>query len=750
MEKLPDLTKPWRWPLLVAVLLMLALFMLWREQLVSSAADTALQVTFSHPAGSYEEAITLALETPNPQARIYYTLDGSTPDPITSPVFEDPLALASAPPQVVAVRAQAVLPDGMAGPVTSASYVMGLDAGLPILSIVADPDDLWGEEAGIFVNHDERGREWERPADLTYIDVDGVTGFHTGSGLRIHGEWTRWFFDKKSLRLYFREEYGARKLEYPIFGEEGQVAFDHLYLHNSDQDLLLFRNQLTERLFTQMGGYAVRGRPVLLFINGEPWGIYNVRERIDERFLKQTYGVPAASVNDTPNIPGRQSAEQREVDLPHWEHVMTFARENDLADPDNYAYLQTQVDLDNFIDYYLLEMYIANTDWPHHNVHQFRPWTQGGRWEWIVWDNDLAFERVDRQMVDHVLSVEHPLGEPMEMFLNKLLANPDFYNRFLTRAADLLNTTLSAENVTAEVESSAAELDAAIPLEQARWNVPENWEDVVSGMRTFAAERPSIMRQHFVESFNLPGTAVVSVEQEGGPPGWIAVNDLDPIVLPWQGEQFIGTEINLRAVPPPGYAFEGWSGYDGPEAATSPAIRLHVAESNNLVAHFVPLDPEQYQGGDVIISEYHVDEAGPVEGDWFELQVRRAGGVDLRGWRLTDNDSLAATDEGSLIFVDDELLADIPEGRRVRVIATRSPANDILFAQDGWENGLLTIYSGNGRIDMQSDPWFNLGPKDNLLLLAPGDIPIDLWSETTAVRRSDFGLPPAQQNGPGD
>jgi hypothetical protein len=269
-------------------------------------------------------------------------------------------------------------------------------------------------------------------------------------------------------------------------------------------------------------------------------------------------------------------------------------------------------------------------------------------------------------------------------------------------------------------------------------------------MRTFAAERPSIMRQHFVESFNLPGTAVVSVEQEGGPPGWIAVNDLDPIVLPWQGEQFIGTEINLRAVPPPGYAFEGWSGYDGPEAATSPAIRLHVAESNNLVAHFVPLDPEQYQGGDVIISEYHVDEAGPVEGDWFELQVRRAGGVDLRGWRLTDNDSLAATDEGSLIFVDDELLADIPQGRRVRVIATRSPANDILFAQDGWENGLLTIYSGNGRIDMQSDPWFNLGPKDNLLLLAPGDIPIDLWSETTAVRRSDFGLPPAQQNGPGD
>ncbi len=728
---------------LAAVLLLLAVALLLGEQYAFSAAGADLQVVFSLPPGGYDEDISLAMQTANEEARIYYTLDGALPDAQTAAVYEAPLSLDAGRPQVVVVRAQAVLPDGSAGPVAGGSYLMGVDSELPILSIIADPADLWDEERGIYANHDGRGREWERPVDLTYVEAQGQTGFHIGGGLRIHGEWTRWFSDKKSLRLYFRDEYGARKLQYPLFGDEGQIAFDNLYLHNSDKDLLLFRNQLTERLFTQMGGYAVRGRPLLLFLNGEPWGIYNIRERIDERFLRQTYGVPSAAINDTPNIAGRQSAAQRASDLPHWQNVIAFVRENDLADPENYAYLQTQVDLANFVDYYLLQMYIANTDWPHHNMHQFRPWTPGGRWQWIVWDNDLAFERVDRQMVDHVLNAAHPLGEPMEMFLNKLLANPDFYNLFLTRAADLLNTTLSPANVSAEVARSVAELNADIPFEQARWNVPEAWEDVVARMTAFAAQRADIMRGHFVESFGLPGVGTVMVDQVGGPQGWLAVNDLAPAPLPWQGAYFTGTEIQLHALPPPGYAFLRWHGYSGADAVTSPQIRLVVGQNDALSAEFAPLDEGAPRAHDLLFTTYVADGAGEVVGDWFALEVRRPGGVDLRGWRVTDNDSVTAADEGSLIFAEDALFAALPQGSRLRVIATQNAANDAAFPTDGWQDGVLTIYAGNGRLDTARDPWFNLGPKDNLLLLAPGaagEIPIDLWSENKAVRPADFGL----------
>ncbi len=742
-----------RWLVILLLCLVAVVGLLWREQRVSSAANISLDVSFSHAPGSYSEDIALALETPNPQAQIYFTLDGSLPDTQSSPTYEGPISLSAESPQVVVIRAQAVLPDGSSGPVNSGSFIMSLDSELPVLSIIADPGDLWDEERGIYVNHGERGREWERPVDLTYVTGESEQGFHLGSGLRIHGEWTRWFFDKKSLRLYFREEYGARKLLFPLFGEDGQIAFDHLYLHNSDQDLLLFRNQLTERLYTQMGGFAVRGHPVLLFINGRPWGIYNIRERIDERFLEQTYGVPYAAIADTPNIPSRQTAEQRATDLMHWENVMEFVQENDLSDPDNYTFLGTQVDLANFIDYYLLQMYIANTDWPHHNVHQFRPRTPGGRWEWIVWDNDLAFERVDRQMVDHVLTVEHPLGKRMELFLNKLLANPDFYNLFLTRAADLLNTTLSAQNVTAEVDSFLAYLEADVPLEQARWNVPDNWDDVKAIIRTFAADRTAIMRQHFVESFDLAGTAIIRVASDGAPQGWIRVNDLDPQLLPWQGEHFIGTELSLRAIPPAGFAFERWEGYSGPSDPTSAEIIFPVTMNTNLTARFMALDESVPHQQDVIISTYQVDGAGGIDGDWFELQVRRPGGVDLRGWRITDNDSIISTDEGSLVLSDDPLLTGLPMGSAIRIITTISNKNDALFPEDRWQDDVLILYAGNGRINTTADPWFNLGPKDNLLLLAPGsgeefadDIPIDLWSENKFIRSADFGLPPKSTN----
>ena len=177
---------------------------------------------------------------------------------------------------------------------------MGMDNSLPMLSLIVDPDDFWDKERGIYVNHWQRGREWERPVDLTYVAAGRETGFQIGAGVRIHGGWTRYFSDKKSLRLYFRDLYGARKLAFPLFGAEGQIAFDDLILHNSSKDLLLFKNQLVEQLADQMGGYMTRSQPVLLFINGRPWGIYQMRERIDERLLEQNYGVPAADISDTP------------------------------------------------------------------------------------------------------------------------------------------------------------------------------------------------------------------------------------------------------------------------------------------------------------------------------------------------------------------------------------------------------------------------------------------------------------------
>ncbi len=736
------------WLVLLSILIV-AGALLWRERQISAANRPSLVPVFSQPAGRYDHDIWLSMEAPHPEAEIWFTFDGQTPDSAGATKFVEPVLLSADPSQVIVVRAQAFLPDGTAGAVANASYFMGIDASLPMLSIIVDPDDFWDEEQGIYVNHAQRGREWERPVELTYVTADGETGFQVGAGIRIHGGWTRYFSNKKSLRLHFREAYGARKLEFPMFGEEGQIAFDHLVLHNSLQDLLLFRNKLIDALTEQMGGYSTRSQPVLLFINGQPWGIYYARERINERWLAERYDIPGADISDTPNNRGMQSAEQLAVDTVHWENLMAFVLENDLSNPNNYAYLQTQMDVENFIDYYILQMYAANTDWPHHNVQQFRPRTHGGRWEWTVWDNDFAFDRVDRQMIDHVLNVQHPLGERMVILLNKLLENPDFRNQFITRTADWLNTTLDTASVQENISQIANELEPDIGYEKLRWDIDADWDATVDHMRDFAEQRPGIMRDQFVETLGLSGTATIFFEGSGPEPGWIVVNDSAAQLLPWQGEYFQDSVIQLRAIPPAGFKFERWDGLTDEGATTANPVSMQVTGDSVVVPVFTALEPGEPRPGDATIVAYHANDEGAIEGDWFDIRINREDGLDLRGWRLTDNDTITATDEGSLIFVDDPLLANIAKGEIVRVVATKTPHNSSQFPEDGPQDGVTIFYVGNGRIDDRRDPWFNLGRRDNLVLLAPGptedmadDIAIDVWSENGAVTPASFLLPP--------
>ena len=744
-----EIGKRWRWlAWLIALFIMGALF--WVEQQVFSAQNSTLVPEFSFPAGSYDHDMRLEISTGHPEAETFFTLDGRLPDQQNGTRYTQSLNLEASQPQVVVVRARSYLSDGTVGPVASATYFMGMENSLPLLSIIVDPDDFWGTERGIYVNHDQRGRDWERPVDLTYVGNESGEGFHLGAGIRVHGGWTRFFSDKKSLRLYFRDEYGARKLEFPLFGEEGQIAFDHLVLHNSNKDLLLFRNQLVERLTDQMQGFATRSQPALLFINGRPWGIYNIRERIDERLLTENYAVPAADISDTPNNRGMQSEEQLAVDTVHWESFMDFVLENDLTDLDNYAFLQTQIDLSNFIDYYLLQMFVANSDWPHHNVHQIRPRTQGGRWEWIVWDNDFAFDRVEQQMVDHVLDVDHPLGERMEVLLNKLLANPEFRNLFLTRAADLLNTTLSTPNVLTNIDELVFELEPDIDYEKTRWDISSDWADTITHIRDFAVQRPDIMRQHFVESMDLPGTVQIIFEQASEDAGWIVVNDSAPQRLPWQGTYFQGTTIQIQAIPLSGQLFSGWAAEPDLGLGESSTITIPVERAATITPNFVSLAASTAHPDDISIINVLVNDTGEIEGDWFDLQVNREGGMDLGGWRVSDNDSFSADDEGSLTFLEDPLLEDLPRGTMVRVIATQTVLNSQRFPEDGWQDGVLLLYVGNGRIDSTSDPWFNLGRRDNLVILAPGptaktadDVPVDFWSNNSSVTSSRFGLPPS-------
>ena len=337
------------------------------------------------------------------------------------------------------------------------------------MSLIVDPVDLWDPERGLYTHPHQKGPEWERPTDVTFVDQDRSAGFHVPAGLRIHGKTTR-SADKKAFRLYFRSEYGMNRLDYPLYPQGEIQSFKRLVLHNGGQESsrsptnwALLRNPLVGNLALEIGACAGRSRPVLLFLNGEPWGIYQIRERIDRWFLADHYGIASADLLDTPVVNGTEAVV--EGDRQHWDHLMAYVATHDLSDPAHLAYVGTQVDLDNLIDYTILQIYTANGDWLHSNVSQFRSRAPGGRWQWFFWDSDWSFglhphSDVHDNVVQVALEPSHPdTGGADTLLLRKLLDNPGFRNRFLARAADLLNTALSPAAVIAEIDALAAELD---------------------------------------------------------------------------------------------------------------------------------------------------------------------------------------------------------------------------------------------------------------------------------------------------
>ena len=747
--------------LALAALLLLLIGALGFKNLFAAQGSQNLTVRFSHPSGYYDQAINLKMNTSQNDALIYFSTDGSIPSPENGTLYTKPLHLPAEPPRTAVVRAAAFLANGESSPVQSATYFLGLDADLPLVSLIISPEDLWDETNGIYAQPGFTGRDWERDVQIFFYEPQTGSGFQAPAGIRIHGTGSR-RYEKKSLRLYFRNEYGLPAVDYPLFPDSERRLFKRLVLHSGGNDFpaislsgTLLRNQLIGNLARKIDAYASYTRPILLYINGEPWGIYNLRERIDDRYLQENFNIHDADLLDGFEHDLNISAGDRS----HWDNLLQFATTNDLRDPDNYAYLQTQINMDNYIDYLAFQFITANTDWPRNNQLKFRD-RATGRWHWMFWDSDYAFgllpdSYIEKDMFLHVLENEGEREQEAGVLFNQLFANPQFKAQFLSRTADMLNTVFLPEDVLAEIDALAAALEKDIGQETRRWPGGGEWQAGVDYMREFARRRPEIMRDQAVAYFNLPGTALLRIELPPDGQGAVSVNGrihLQPDDLPWEGTYFQGVDLQLTAVPAPGFHFSGW---DPPQLPQTQSITISLTGDTAVTPRFAANEEDMPRAGDVRIVGYGLDGRAPVdglEGQWVELQIDHFPGVNLRGWRLTDNDSKTAMDEGSLIIGGHEALSAVPPGTAVLIVTTQSAANDRLFPEDDLSaaDGRIILYAGNENLDSDSDPWFSLGPADNLVLLAPGptaafadDLAIDFLSighSTTPVTPADFGL----------
>ena len=508
-------------------------------------------VHISPKGGVYAKAFSVTLSCDNSDLTIRYTLNGATPNG-KSALYSEPLMLNNSLKSRsniykirVSPKNEFYLPDSVTkgivlraaafdsrgnrvGPVVTQSYFigsMGCDLhGLPVVSICADSLSLFAHDTGILVpgdlfnpkeidrsgNYAQHGREWERVVNVEFY-ADGKCGFNQTAGLRTHGGISTRRAQQKGLKLYARGEYGKKNFKYKIFEESDLEKYKHLVLRP-------FRNAaspsgvndwLANGIAAPLNVGVTMSRPVILFLNGEYWGIYFIEERVDERYLESHYDVDANNVN----IIGaggtliHGSADSYGA-LSRWLETADFsdtAQENQLP---------RLIDIPNIIDYYIFELFSTNWDWPGNNAKCWQ--TPNGLWHWLFYDGDCCLDNLDYDvyMMATYTGLYWSSYPSATLFFRKLLESKKFKNQFLLRLEELNNTCFRYQQTKPYLERIRQMLKDEIPMQVQRFNHPQSvaqWEESCRKIDHFLSKRGETFWRQTADFFCLRNDKVTSV-----------------------------------------------------------------------------------------------------------------------------------------------------------------------------------------------------------------------------------------------
>lgn len=428
-------------------------------------------VVSSYVSGVYsqEDSFTVTLEA---RGQIYYTTDGSEPD-ASSTLYTAPLEIS----ENTALRAVAIEEGKLASEIYTATFIVGDTHELPVVSLVTDPDGLWGWN-GIYRNGDESVKEIQLPAHVSYAGSDG--SFAINCATNLHGATTVVAFDKKSFAVRFQERFDG-PLYYDVF-EDGEVtAFSSLLIRTAHEST--YSSQMHDALICQIASEASdsmvsqKYKYVALYLNGEYWGLYAIRERHSQEHFASYMNVPADNVEIQRHM---IQARNELYDL------YEFCGYQNLAKQEDYEYAKTVVNMESFADWMIFEAYMANKDITY-NLRFYRN-PVDGLWYMGLADLDLGMTG-SYQGFDELLTTFH-YGQ----FVSALIVNEEFQDLLARRLAELLEGPLSDANMIATIDEMAEIIRPETPWEEERWGTPvQGWENMVDSMRRFCDGRAEAM-----------------------------------------------------------------------------------------------------------------------------------------------------------------------------------------------------------------------------------------------------------------
>jgi len=507
-------------------------------------------------------------------AKIYYTTDGSEPNS-EDELYESSILIAENTP----LRAIAIIDNKINSPIASKTYFLNTNHTLPIISITTKPENLFDEQEGIFQlgpNAEEAWPFWganfwsdtEIPVHFEYFDESGNLEIEYDLGARTHGGRGARTKPQKPIRLLANPKFGVNKIEYPFFKNKPVEKFERLVLRNSSGDFnvthfrdgILSNYLIDNELDIDVLGY----QPVVWYINGNYWGVVNLREKSDEYFVESNFGVEPTNIDfleeDSLTILG---------DFDIFDQHIAFVLENDMTIEGNFEQVRQYFDLENITDYFSAQFTMNNSDWPQNNLKLWRERSPEGRWRYMLFDLDSSTGRwawtpAERNGIRKAMDVYQ--NEILHVdLLWKLWENQDFQHYFINRYADLLNTVFLPEKWSAEVEKHTEIYRPEMEQHFERWTDClecfsfVEWDILHTPIfRDFTKNRGPIARDQLQEFFGLENQVLLTLRTFPENAGTIQINTIQPENLPWEGYYFNGVPVELTIHPNPGFEFSHW------------------------------------------------------------------------------------------------------------------------------------------------------------------------------------------------
>ncbi|MBP5247265.1 MAG: CotH kinase family protein [Fibrobacter sp.] len=560
--------------------------------IANEAFPTQASNVFNLPeSGFYTDPFTISLVSDSASV-VRCELGGNLPTE-TSPIFTE-----YAVSKNTVIRCATFRTGALPSEISTRTYLFETAPTLAVAFITADSNSLFDPDTGIYMEGPNASAEEPHfganywldktiPAEITFFEPGAAKpAFSKTVGFEIFGNYSR-ANDKKAFALKFRKQYGDSKLDYKVFPEFPNLTeFKDIVFRanggNFYQDYI--RDRLGSGITKGLGVDYQKARPSIVFINGNYFGIYNIRERLNEHYFTTNYGYDENSIDllKTDNSVTAGSG----VDYTQLEK---FIEANDLTDSAVYAYVSSLMDIDNYISYIQTEMFIANRDWPGNNLKKWKSHSPETPWRWILYDLDWGFDNghaesqyASMDMFSFTLDSTasgYPNGTEFTVPIRNLLKNSSFRNRFINRFVTLTQTKFSADTVLAKIRTLMNEIQAEIPRDQERWHLSSSHMDnQLNVIKEFAQKRPSEVISEMENYFGIESSANITLSANGC--GIITVDGIR-LYKATTLELYPNIPVTLSAEASSGCTFTGWSDGEASEFRT-----VLPANGNSYTANF--------------------------------------------------------------------------------------------------------------------------------------------------------------------